>query len=79
MTDLWGDDYAMVCLTGSAGSPMSAPQLGRMILWENYIPDITFVEQYREEQTESDIFRVKESTQEKIFDAYFGHLMKIDA
>jgi hypothetical protein len=36
-------------------------------------------EQYREEQTKSDIFRVEESVDEKIFDSAFAHLMKIDA
>lgn len=79
MADLWGDDYALVAALGREGMPMSEPQLGRTIVWENYIPDIAYVEQYREEQTESDVFRVKESTQEKLFDENFGHLMKIDA
>ena len=37
------------------------------------------VVQYREEQTESDIFRVREYCDELIADAYFGHLLKIDA
>jgi len=78
-TDLWADDYAMVAALGSAGMPITEPQLGRTILWEQYISDLRYVEQYREDQTESDIFRVKESIDEKIFDPYFAHLMKIDA
>ena len=79
MADLWADDYAMVAALGREGMPMTEPQLGRTIVWENYIPDVDYVEQYREEQTKSDIFRVEEYTQYKVFDAYFGHLMKIDA
>lgn len=79
MSDLWSDDYAMVAALGREGMPVTEPQLGRTIVWDNYIPDVAYVEQYREEQTESDIFRVKESVQEKVFDAYFAHLMKIDA
>jgi len=78
-TDLWVDDYAMVAALGSEGMPLSEPQLGRTIIWEEYISGLRYVEEYREEQTESDIFRVKESIDEKIFDEYFAHLMKIDA
>ncbi|MCK5641023.1 MAG: hypothetical protein KAJ19_09510, partial [Gammaproteobacteria bacterium] len=79
MADMWGDDYCLVAALGRAGMPMSEPQLGRTILWENYIPDVAFVEEYREEQTKSDVFRVLENTQEKLFDAPFGHLLQIDA
>jgi hypothetical protein len=77
MTDLWPDDYAMIAALGREGMPMTEPQLGRSIVWENYIPDVAYTEEYREEQTESDIYRVKESVQEKLFDEYFAHLMKI--
>ena len=59
--------------------PMTEPQLGRTIVWEQYIPGLRYVEEYREEQTKSDIFRVEESIDEKVFDAYFAHLMLIDA
>lgn len=79
MADMWGDDYAMVAALGREGMPMSEPQLGRTIIWENYAPGVAYVEQYREEQTESDIFRCKEFLEEKVFDKNFAHLMKIDA
>lgn len=79
MSDMWGDDYAMVAALGSEGLPMTEPQLGRTILWQEYVSDIEYVESYREEQTKSDIIRVEHSVDEKVFDAYFGHLMKIDA
>jgi hypothetical protein len=78
-SEIWPDDYAMVAALGAAGMPMTEPQLGRTILWERYISQLRYVEQYREEQTKSDIFRVEESIDEKIFDSAFGHLMKIDA
>jgi len=77
--EIWPDDYAMVCVLGADGLPMTEPQLGRTILWEDYISDIEYVESYREEQTKSEIIRVEQSIDEKIFDAYFGHLMLIDA
>ncbi len=77
-SDMWGDDYAMVARLSADGLPLSEPQLGRTILWERYTPDLDYVEQYREEQTKSDIFRVEQSVDEKIFDPAFAHLMKID-
>jgi len=79
MSDMWGDDYAMVAALGAEGMPMTEPQLGRTILWEQYIADIEYVESYREEQNKSDIIRVEQSIDEKVFDKYFGHLMLIDA
>jgi hypothetical protein len=81
--EIWPDDYAMVAVLGEEGLPMTEPQLGRTIVWESYVdPDgeeLVYVESYREEQTKSDIIRVEQSIDEKVFDAYFGHLMKIDA
>jgi hypothetical protein len=58
---------------------MTEPQLGRTILWTPYTSELGYVETYREEQTKSDIVRVEHSVDEKVFDYYFGHLMKIDA
>jgi len=76
--EIWPDDYAMVAVLGEEGLPMTEPQLGRTMLWDNYASDIEYVESYREEQTESEIIRVKRYVEHKIFDKYFGHLMKID-
>ena len=77
--EIWPDDYAMVAVLGSEGLPISEPQLGRTIVWDPYADSLEYVESYREEQTESEIIRVKSFSDEKIFDPYFGHLMKIDA
>lgn len=80
--EIWPDDYALVATLGEEGLPMTEPQLGRTIVWEQYVdPDgeeLVYLEQYREEQTKSDIFRVEQSIDEKVFDKYFAHLMKID-
>jgi hypothetical protein len=78
-TDMWGDDYAMVAALGREGMPITEPQLGRTILWERYTPDLIYADEYREEQTKSDVYRVEESIDEKVIDAVFAHLMKIDA
>lgn len=78
-SDVWPDDYAMVAALGEEGLPMTEPQLGRTVLWTPFTSDLEYVESYREEQTRSDIIRVEHSVDEKVFDKYFGHLMKIDA
>lgn len=77
-TDIWPDDYAMVAVLGEENLPVTEPQLGRTILWNPYTSDLEYVESYREEQTKSDVVRVEHAVAEKVFDAYFGHLMKID-
>ncbi len=75
--DIWSDDYALVFKL-QQGSPASGG-LGRSILWDRMSPGNITVAQYREEQTESDIFRARHYIDEKVFDAYFAHLMKVDA
>lgn len=81
-SDIWGDDYAMV-LRVQKGPTRVSPGLGRTMLWTRRGPhnltlsDSVFT--YREEQTESDIVRVKHYTDENIFDKFFAHLLKVDA
>ena len=84
MADIWSDDYALI-FKKSVGGSMAAPGLGRTLHWAG--PGMSLlagdvnevVVQYREEQTESDVFRVREYVDELIADAYFGHLLKVDA
>jgi hypothetical protein len=78
ITDIWADDYAFIAVTAAAGSIL-APAVGRTILWTEDSPENITVDQYREEQTRSEVFRVRQHTDEKIIDAYFAHLLKVDA
>lgn len=75
-SDIWSDDYTLIFK--KAGPGIRDGGLGRTIIWTPMGADIANVEQYREEQTSSDIFRVKQYLVEKVFDAYFGYLLKID-
>lgn len=75
--DIWPDDYAMVCRV-NRGSLRTAG-IGRTVIWTPMSPTNVTVAQYREEQTEGDVYRVRQYTDEKIFDANFGHLLKVDA
>jgi hypothetical protein len=80
MTDIWSDDYALVFKKHSGS--LALPGLGRTLRWTgasgSLVNGLETVVEYREEQTESYIFRVREYVNEFITDAYFGHLLKID-
>ena len=76
-TDLWGDDYAMVCKINT-GSTLSGG-LGRTLVWDTFGGSLDFVTQYREEQIDSDVFKVSLYDEVKVFEPAFGHLLKVDA
>ena len=77
--DVWSDDFAMVALLATEGANINAPCIGRTFIWTPDSPDLRTVEQYREEQTRSDVFRCRHHVVSKIFDPFFGHLLKVDA
>jgi hypothetical protein len=78
LTDLWGDDYAMICKVCSPGS-IESPGIGRTFQWVEDADSMVVFETYREEQTRSNVYRVRQNVDEVIQDAYFGHLLKVDA
>jgi len=78
MSDVWSDDYAFIAVTAMGGNIIE-PCVGRTVLWSDDSPENATVEEYREEQTRSTIYRVRQHTDEKIFDPYFAHLLKVDA
>jgi len=79
-SDIWPDDYAMVARVAEGpGMPMTTPCVGRTLRWTDMVNNVDgSPEQYREEQTKSEIYRMEDYLQEKVIDAYFAHLMKID-
>ncbi len=76
-TDIWGSTYAMVARI-QEGPLRVNPGLGRSIIWTPLDSGLDTVVEYAEPQTASDVYRVQEYRQEKIFDTYFGHLLKIN-
>jgi len=74
---IWSDDYALIFKKHTGGR--ATPGLGRIVEWTGVDNGIGQVVQYREEQTESDIFRVRDFSEEWVFDPYFGHLLRVDA
>ena len=79
-SDIWPDDYAMVARVAEGpGSPLTTPCVGRTLRWTDMVANSEAVEQYREEQVKAEIYRAEDYIDEKVFDAYYGHLMTIDA
>ena len=75
--EIWVDDYALIYKRHTGGR--ATPGLGRIPEWTGLDNGLGRVVQYREEQTESDVFRVRDFSDEWVFDKYFGFLLKIDA
>jgi hypothetical protein len=76
-SDIWGSTYASVAKI-QEGSTKVNGGLGRSLVWSPIDRGIDSIVEYREEQTASDIYRAQEYRLEKLFDAYFAHLMKIN-
>lgn len=76
-SDIWSDDYALIFKQHKGH--LKEKGLGRSMQWEPFSGEEIAPIQYREEQTESDIFRVRDFVDEKLFNPYCAHLLKIDA
>lgn len=75
--DIWADDYALIFKRTGPG--LKDAGLGKTLIWTPIAEDNAVVEQYREEQVKGDVFRCIQYSQEKVFDPYFAHLLKVDA
>lgn len=76
VSDVWSDDYALVCLVGNGG--FTSPGLGHTMVFTPDSAEEVLVESYRAEDRRSDVVRARLHTDEKIVDTSFGHLLKID-
>ncbi len=77
---IWSSSYAAVGVL-ARGPEMDleeSPHLGRTMKWSEMGPNVINVDTYFEDQTKSEVHRVTSNVQEKIFDPYTQHLMKID-
>ncbi len=75
--DIWSATYVSLAVIAENALDLSQPSVGRTFLWNQDCPDNAFVEQYRGEDIRSDIFRVRQHTDENLIDAYFAHLLKV--
>lgn len=75
--DVWGKKYAMLARIAETKN-LNEPCLGRTMLWVSDSPNAVMVEQYREEQTRSDVFRARHNADEVVFDPSYAHLLQIE-
>jgi hypothetical protein len=64
ISDLWSNEYAMLTITAKNQEDVTEPCIGRTFLWTEDSAQNPIVEEYREEQTRSDVFRVRHNTDE---------------
>lgn len=74
-TSIWPDAYGMVAQIGTNSRDLRDPCLGRSFLWTADTPENVITEQYREDQTRSDIYRVRQYTDEKFVCVAAGYLL----
>ena len=77
--DIWDPKYVSLAIVAENGQDLTQPAAGRTFLWTQDCPENVFVEQYRAEDIRSDVFRVRQHTDEKLIDPYFAHLIKVAA
>lgn len=75
VTPIWPTDKIMLACLSSGGRDLKEPSIGRTFLWEEDSPGMLTTEQYREEQTRSDIYRVRQNTDECIQFAGAGYIL----
>lgn len=74
LSDIWDDEYVLLFKKGDAKDLMD-PSLGRTFLWTADSPSNTVVEQYRDEEIRSDIYRVRQYTDEELIFSGAGYLL----
>jgi len=72
---IWDPTKAMLCVVSSGGQDLKEPSLGRTFSWQEDAPETLVVEQYREDQTRSDIYRVRQNTDECLQFTAAGYLL----
>ncbi len=76
-TDVWSNIWASVARVCMPGESLQNPCVGRTMIWEADTPEAVMVEEYREEQTRSNIYRARAFTDELLIDASFAQLLDI--
>lgn len=64
ISDIWDDEYAALIKIGN-GPDLTQPSVGRTFLWTEDSPQNPIVEEYREENRRSDVYRVRHHVAEE--------------
>jgi hypothetical protein len=74
LANIWGTEYAMLFVKQDSAD-LRSPGLGSTFVWTSDSPENVNVESYREEQTRSNIIRVRHHCVETILSANCGYLL----
>ena len=66
IADLWDPTIVSLVKISAGGQNLKEPAFGRTFLWTDDSPSVLTTESYREEQTRSDIYRVRQNCDEAI-------------
>lgn len=75
LAELWDDEYCLL-FKMARSMDLKDPALGRTFLWTADSPDILTTEQYREEQTRSNVYRARHNVDERLTAAGAGYLLE---
>lgn len=75
LADIWDDEYILLARVATSGNDLREPCLGRTFLWTADSPQLLTAEQYREDQTRSNIYRVRHQTDEALVFSGAGYLL----
>jgi hypothetical protein len=75
LADIWDDEYFLLFNKASEGKDLQEPCLGRTFLWTADSPSNTVAESYRDETVRSDIYRVRQYTDEELIFAGAGYIL----
>ena len=73
--DIWDDEYALLAAVSSGGQNLREPCLGRTFLWTADSPQNIVTENYRDETIRSEIYRVRQYTDEAFVFTGAGYLL----
>ena len=71
----WPLDRVLLACVSSGGQDLKEPALGRTFVWEEDAPNLLVTEQYREEQTRSEVYRVRMHTDECLQFSGAGYIL----
>ena len=76
---MWSSLYASVAVINDPGDGLDMPGIGRTLQWDAAEAGDGNVVTYWDDDVDSWFYKRKYHTDEKVFDPYFGFLLKVDA
>lgn len=75
ISEIWDDEYCLLAAISTGGKDLREPCLGRTFLWTEDAPGNLVTEQYRDDTVRSNIYRVRQNTDEAFVFTGAGYLL----